>query len=158
MTAGSLSWCAKPLLGGWRGERMRWSHVMRRDRLSGVWMPSLRRLKKWASRLNAARSAASACEKEYDGGGRTVGGQVPTKILSAIGPAVVYHSTQPPQGSTTICTDETLASSAPHFPASPGLVPNRAPYQGGAGLQSRTGENLGVWSAARARWQGTDPM
>src|SRR5215472_9213557 len=46
----------------------------------------------------------------------------------------------------------------PGAPASPGLVANRAPDQGGAGLQSRAGENLGVWSVACARWQGTDAM
>ncbi len=80
------------------------------------------------------------------------------KDFVAIWTQVVCHSTQPPQGSTTICTDETLASRCPHLPARSGRVPNRAPYQGGARLQSRAGENLGVGSAARARWQGTDSM
>jgi hypothetical protein len=35
-----------------------------------------------------------------------VGGGAMTKTLSAIRTAVVTHSTQPPAGSTTICTDE----------------------------------------------------
>jgi hypothetical protein len=56
-----------------------------------------------------------------------LGGQVPTKLLSALGPAVVCHSPQPAQESTTICPAETLASSSPHLPTGPGLVPKRAP-------------------------------
>src|SRR5512133_1471611 len=52
----------------------------------------------------------------------------------------------------------TGASSAPHLCASPRLVPHWAPHQSAAGLQPRSRENLGVWSAARARWQGSDQM
>ena len=53
-------------------------------------------------------------------------------------PAVVSHYTQPPEGSTTMCTDETLASSSPHLCACSGLVPHRTPHQSAPGLQPRT--------------------
>src|SRR5436190_12420073 len=149
MTAGSLPWCAKPLLSGWRGERMRWSHVMRRDRHSGVWMPSLRRLKRWVSRLNAARSGASICAKEYAGVTPIVGGQFRSRFCPKR-TAVVCHYTQPPQGSTTVCTDE-LGPVVPRtFPPAPGWSPTghriKAPLD-----YSRGPEKTWVYGALRVR-------
>src|SRR6266567_1751196 len=48
--------------------------------------------------------------------------------------AVVTHSTEPPEGETPICTDETLASSSPHLPPSARLVCQWAPHQSANGL------------------------
>jgi hypothetical protein len=47
-----------------------------------------------------------------------------TRTSSAIGPAVVSHSTEPPEGSTTVCTDE-LGPVVPRtFDPAPGWSPN----------------------------------
>jgi hypothetical protein len=53
------------------------------------------------------RSGAFTSAKACVGVARTVGETAMTKTLSAMRTAVVTHSTQPPAGSTTVCTDET---------------------------------------------------
>ena len=59
-------------------------------------------------------------------------------------PLPVCRNTQPPNGSTTVCTDETLASSSPHLPPIAQLVCHWAPHQSAAGLQSRPREDPGL--------------
>jgi transposase len=50
--------------------------------------------------------------------------------------AVVTHYTEPPEGSTTICTDLPGASSSTDLPPSARLVCQWAPHQSASGLQS----------------------
>src|SRR5437016_7973368 len=128
MIVRSLLWCAKLLLGGWRGKGMRWSPVMRREQLSGVWMLSLRQPKRWASRSNAARSAAFCCVKACVGGARTVGERLATKTLSQKdGGRHPLHRTA--RGGDSRLHRRTGASSSPHLPPSAQLVCQWAPHQ-----------------------------
>src|SRR6266487_779324 len=136
---------------------MNWSPVMRRDQLSGAWMLWLRQPKKWALRSNAARSAASCYAKEYDGGGRTVGELLATKTLSQ------KNSGRHPLPRATRGVDDHLyrrtgTCNSPNLRSGSRLVTHGSPHQGVAGLQSWTRENLGVRSAAGARWPGTDSL
>jgi hypothetical protein len=82
MIVKSLLWCAKLLLGGWRGKLMRWSPMMRRSQLSGVWMLSLKQPNRRALWSNAAKSSAFCCAKTYIGGVRIARALLATKTLS----------------------------------------------------------------------------
>src|SRR6266567_5172620 len=100
-----------------------WWRAMRVGRLSGAWMRWHWRPKRRASVSNAARSAVSCSRKGCGGGRRTVGARLATRTLSAIRTAVVTHYTEPPEGSTTVCTDE-LGPVVPRtFDPAPGWSP-----------------------------------
>ncbi len=143
---------------GWRGARMaHWSREMSRDQPSGVWMPSRKPPKKRASASNAVRSGASSCVKECAGATRTVGGPATSRS-----PSQKNGGRHPLHRAARRVDDRlhrrTRASSSPHLSPSTRLVYQWTSHQSTDGLQSRSPENLGLWSAARARWQGTDPM
>ena len=122
MIVKSLLWCAKLLLGGWRGKLMRWSPVMRRSQLSGVWMLSLKQPNRRALWSNAAKSSAFCCAKTYIGGVRIVG-HSSRQRLCPNRTAVVTHYSQPPEGSTTVCTDELVSVVPRTFAPAPGWSP-----------------------------------
>ena len=128
---------------------MRWLCVMSRVRLSGVWMPSLRRPKRRASRQTQpdpphllARRRPVATDAQL--GNKSRQGLRPKRI------AVVSHYTAPPEGSTTICTDELGPVVPRSFPPAAGWSPTghriKAPLD-----YSRGPEKTWVYGALRVR-------
>src|SRR2546422_10096546 len=100
-----------------------------KDQRNFAWMPSRKRPMPQVSVLSAVRSGASLSERACAGVRPTVGGPALIQTLSAIRTAVVIHSIQPPEDSTTICTDELGKVGSPHLSASPGLGSHAPPPQ-----------------------------
>jgi hypothetical protein len=99
-------------------------------------------------RWNAVRSGAFTCAKAHAGVAPTVGAKALTKTLSAIRTAVVTHYTEPPKGSTTICTDELGPVIPRTFAPAPGWSSNghriKAPLE-----YSRGEEKVWIYGALR---------
>jgi Winged helix-turn helix len=120
---------------GWRGARMaHWSREMSRDQPSGVWMPSRKPPKKRASESNAVRSGASSCVKECAGAIRTVGGPATSRSSSQKNGGRPTHYTEPPEGSTTVCTDELGPVTPRTFPPAAFLVSEWPSHQSTPGV------------------------
>jgi hypothetical protein len=75
------------------------------------------------------RSGVSTCARACVGAAPTVGEAAMTKTLSAMRTAVVTHYTEPPAGSTTVCTDELGPVTPRTFAPAPGWSPTGHRYR-----------------------------
>jgi transposase len=85
-------------------------------------------------------------------------GESSDREFVAIWTAVVSHSTAPPEGSMTICTDELGPVIPRSFSPAPGWSPDGHRIKARMDEPSRRGEGVGIWSITRTRREGDHPM